>query len=168
MSTTICVCACNLGSLLADWLFSGHTASYPHAEKSSYPLDAEPTWQSEQRLVESWLGWTFQTENICLGGFKLHAHCYGLVCAKGKRSLRQAGGARGCKHCLMLFTLFHSNVHCAHSSQSHETWSQSTHHGFPRPFQSCRHKLTRWIMHSYTHNGSLVIPMACAGGCPLF
>lgn len=29
MSTTICVCACGLGSLLADWLFSGHTASYP-------------------------------------------------------------------------------------------------------------------------------------------
>lgn len=82
------------------------------------------------------------------------------LCAISTRFLRQAEGARRCKHGLMLFTLFHSNDHCAHFSQSHDTWSQSTYHGYPQPFQSRHHKCSRWIMHPCEHNGSLVIPVA--------
>lgn len=144
-------------------------------EKSSYSLEAEHTWAHLTKPTETcgvlacvYLWMSFQTKPNCSGGFKQHKHCYGLVCAVGKRSLRQAGGARRCKHGLMLFTLFHSNVHCAHFSQSHDAWSQSTHHGYRWPFQSRHHKGSCWIMHSCAHNGSLVIPMTFAGSRTLF
>lgn len=98
-----------------------------------------------------------QTEPNCSGDFKQHKHRSGLVCAVGKSSLQQAGGARRSKHGLMVFTLVHSNVHCAPFSQSHDTWSSWLSSTFPNPSsntgnESCTH---------VAHNGSLVIPVAC-------